>query len=64
MTNREQQAVLIDVVFAIIGFILSILWGKISRTTMTRGTVKTLGMIWIGLAIFGIVMIFVMRHVP
>jgi len=62
MTNREQF-VIIDLVGAACGFILSILWGKMTRTKMTRGTVRTLGIAWIGLAIFGFVMLFVMSHV-
>jgi len=63
LTNREGQVVLIDIGMAIAGFVLSIFWGRATNTLMTRETFRTLAIVWIGLALFGMAVIPVMRHV-
>jgi hypothetical protein len=63
LTNREGQGILIDIGMAIAGFALSIFWGRSTNTRMTQGTFRTLAIVWIGLALFGMAMIPVMRHV-
>lgn len=64
ITNREMQAFAIDVGIGVAGFILSILWGKVSRTKMTQGTIRMLAFVWLGITAFGILAVFVMRRVP
>jgi hypothetical protein len=49
-----------DIGVGVAGFVLSIIWGKMSRTRMTKGTVRLLAIAWIGIAIAGVVMAFVM----
>ena len=63
VTAREGLAILIDLGMGVAGFALSIVWGLTTRTRMTGGTIRILAIVWIGLALFGMAMIPVMRHV-
>ena len=64
ITDREMQAFTIDIGVGVVGFVLSIIWGTMTRATMTERTIRMLAFVWAGIAVFGIAMVFVMRHVP
>ena len=65
MTDRELEAVFIDVCLSVVGFsAMSMSWRRVTRTKVTPAMVRTLALVWMGIALFGIAMIFVMRHVP
>jgi hypothetical protein len=57
---REAPLLLIDIGIGAIGFLLSLLWGKISKKQMSSGTVRVLAVVWTGIAVFGMIMAFVM----
>ena len=44
----------------LVGFFLSIVWGKITRTRMTEGTIRMLAGVWIGIALFGMILAFIL----
>jgi hypothetical protein len=58
--SREAPLLLIDVGIGVVGFLLSLLWGKASRRKMSVGTVRMLAAVWSGIALFGMIMAFVM----
>ena len=49
----------VDILVGFLGFGLSFLWGKITGRDMDRDTVLFLGKLWGGIAIFGMIMLFV-----
>lgn len=49
----------VDILVGFAGFGLSVLWGKITGRDMDRDTILFLGKLWGGIAIFGMVMLFV-----
>ncbi len=51
---------MIDLGIGVIGFILSFGWGKVSGRNMDRDATLLLVKIWGGIAIFGMVLAFVM----
>jgi len=63
MTDREGAAIAIDVGVGIVGFALSILWGRVTRSKMTTGKIRMLMIVWVCITVFAIAMIPVMRHV-
>lgn len=44
----------------IVGFVLSIVWGKVSGTRMSSRTIRILAAVWIGIALFGMIVGFFM----
>lgn len=58
--SKESPALLIDLGIGVIGFILSFGWGKVSGRNMDRDATLLLVKIWGGIAIFGMVLAFVM----
>jgi hypothetical protein len=58
--SKESPALLIDLGIGVIGFILSFGWGKVSGRNMDRDATLLLVKVWGGIAIFGMVLVFVM----
>jgi hypothetical protein len=58
--SKESPALLIDLGIGVIGFILSFGWGKASGRNMDRDTTLLLVKVWGGIAVFGMVLAFVM----
>jgi hypothetical protein len=56
----KSPALIIDLVIGIAGFSLSVGWGKASGRKMDRGTMLFLAKLWGGIALFGMVLAFVM----
>jgi hypothetical protein len=57
---KEAPALIIDIGIGVVGFVLSILWGKVTKTGMTKGTIRLLAGVWTAIAIFGMILAFVM----
>jgi hypothetical protein len=57
---KELPAIGIDLGIGIIGFVMSVGWGKSTGRDMNRDTILFLGRLWAGIAIFGIVLTFIM----
>ena len=58
--SKESPALLIDLGIGVVGFVLSFGWGKVSGRTMDRDATLLLVKIWGGIAVFGMVLAFVM----
>ncbi len=58
--SKESPALLIDLGIGVVGFVLSFAWGKVSGRIMDRDATLLLVKIWGGIAIFGMVLAFVM----
>lgn len=58
--SKESPALLIDLGIGVVGFVLSFAWSKVSGRTMDRDATLLLVKIWGGIAIFGMVLAFVM----
>jgi hypothetical protein len=58
--SKELPALVIDVGIGVVGFILSIAWGKATGTKMSGGTYRLLAGAWFGVAVFGMVLAFIM----
>lgn len=58
--NKEAPALMIDLGIGVVGFVLSIAWGKLSGRNMDRDTVLLLAKVWGGVAVFGMVLAFIM----
>jgi hypothetical protein len=59
MSVEKIFVLMMDIVVGCLGFGLSILWGKFTGRDMDRDTVLFLGRLWGGIAIFGMVMLFI-----
>lgn len=57
---KEAPAILIDLIVGAIGFAISIGWWKVSGRTVDRDSTIFIAKMWIGIAIFGIFLAFVM----
>jgi len=49
-----------DMVVGIVGLALSMVWWRVSGRTLDRDAVAFMCKMWVGLTIFGMVMVFVM----
>ena len=49
----------IDCAVGIVGFLLSWLWGRTTGREMDADTLKFLAYVWGGIALFGVVMLFI-----
>jgi hypothetical protein len=58
--TREAPALAIDVAVGLVGFGVSFAWGRRSGREMDRDTVLFLAKMWGGIALFGMVMAFIM----
>ena len=58
--SKESPALLIDLGIGVVGFVLSFGWGKVSGRPMDRDATLFLVKIWGGIAVFGMVLAFVM----
>jgi hypothetical protein len=58
--SKEAPALIIDLGIGVVGFVLSIVWGKVSGRDMDRDTVLFLAKVWGGIAAFGMVLAFIM----
>jgi hypothetical protein len=58
--SREAPALMIDLGIGVVGFVLSIGWGKVSGRNMDRDSVLLLAKVWGGIAVFGMVLAFIM----
>jgi hypothetical protein len=58
--SKEAPALIIDLGVGVVGFVLSIVWGKVSGRDMDRDTVLFLAKVWGGIAAFGMVLAFIM----
>jgi hypothetical protein len=63
-TSREIQAIEIDIGVGVVGFLLSLLWGKITGAKITSSKIKMFICIYVGITVLSILAIFVMRRVP
>jgi hypothetical protein len=52
--------ILVDTGVAVAGFVMSFLWGKTSGMDMDRDTILFLVKMWVGIALFGIAIYFIM----
>jgi hypothetical protein len=58
--SKEAPALLIDLGIGVVGFVLSVGWGKVSGRNMDRDTTLFLAKVWGGIALFGMVLAFIM----
>jgi hypothetical protein len=58
--GSEVFVLMIDLAVGIVGFVISIGWGKATGRDMDRDAVLLLAKVWGGIALFGIVMTFIM----
>lgn len=60
--NASSQlfALIMDVLVGIVGFALSAVWWKVSGRTLDRDAVIFMGKMWGGIAIFGMILVFIM----
>ncbi len=59
MSVEKVFVFVVDIVVGFLGFGLSVLWGKFTGRDMDRDTMLFLGKLWGGIAIFGMIMLFV-----
>jgi hypothetical protein len=59
MSVEKIFVLIMDIVVGLLGFGLSVLWGKFTGRDMDRDTRFFLGKVWTGIAIFGMIMLFV-----
>ncbi len=59
MSFEKIFVLMMDIVVGFLGLGLSILWGKLTGKDMDRDTILFLGKLWGGIAIFGMVMLFI-----
>ena len=57
--SREAPALIIDLGIGVVGFVLSFGWGKVSGRNMDRDTTLFLAKVWGGVAIFGMILTFI-----
>ena len=58
--SKEAPAIVIDLGIGVVGFVLSVGWGKVTGRNMERDTILFLAKLWGGIALFGIVLAFIM----
>jgi hypothetical protein len=58
--SKEGPGLFIDLGVGIGGFLLSLGWGRASGRTMDRDIVLFLAKIWGGIAVFGMILAFIM----
>ena len=58
--RKEAPAIVIDLGIGVVGFVLSVGWGKVTGRNMERDTILFLAKLWGGIALFGIVLAFIM----
>ncbi len=58
--HREAPALIICSVLGIVGFIVSVGWGKTTGREMDRDTILFLAKVWVGIALAGMVLAFIM----
>jgi hypothetical protein len=51
-TSDELTVIAMDLGVGVVGFVLSIGWGKATRTTMPSSTVRLLAIVWAGIGAF------------
>jgi hypothetical protein len=59
-THNLFPLIEVDALVAVIGFTASVLWAKVTHMDMNRDTILFIAKIWIGIALFGIALYFVM----
>jgi hypothetical protein len=59
-TSSKLFVLMIDLLVGVVGFGLSIGWGKVSGRNMDRDTLLLLAKVWGGLAVFGMALVFIM----
>jgi hypothetical protein len=60
MTVEKVFVFIMDIVVGFVGFGLCMLWGKTTGRAVDRDTTLFLGKIWAGIALFGMIMLFVL----
>lgn len=58
--SKEAPALVIDLGIGVVGFVLSIGWGKVTGRIMERDTILFLAKLWGCIALFGMVLAFIM----
>ena len=58
MPVEKVFVLIMDIIVGIVGFGLSVIWGKLSGRDMDRDTMLFLSKVWGGIAAFGIIMVF------
>jgi len=59
MSNGTLFVLFMDLLVGMVGFGLSIAWGKFSGRDMSRDTVLFLAKMWGGISLFGMVMLLI-----
>jgi hypothetical protein len=59
MSGDTVFVLAIDLVVGVVGFFLSVQWGKATGRDMDRDTRMFLAKMWGGIALFGMIMLFV-----
>lgn len=57
---KEIPLLMIDLGIGVVGFVLAVGWGKASGKTMDRATVIFLAKVFGGIALFGMVLAFIL----
>jgi hypothetical protein len=62
MTNAESEVFVlsIDLAIGIVGFVISLAWGKATGRDMDRDTKMFLAKVWGGIALFGMILTVIM----
>ena len=58
--SKEAPALVIDLGIGVVGFVLSVGWGKVTGRNMERDTILFLAKLWGGIALFGMILAFIM----
>ena len=58
--SKEAPALVIDLGIGVVGFVLSVGWGKVTGRNMERDTILFLAKLWGGIALFGMILAFLM----
>lgn len=58
--SKEWPALVFDPCLGVVGFLLSVGWGRVSGGEMDRDAVIFLAKLWGGIALFGIVLVCIM----
>ena len=61
--SNELQFFILAPATGVVGFVLSVLWGRISRPeSFDRDTIVFLGKMWLGLVVFFLVIYFILQY--
>jgi len=58
--SKTAQTIVAELAVGVVGFALSVVWGKTSGRDMDRDTYKLLAIMWGAITLIGIFLVFVM----